>query len=48
MAGKLIDKKETNLYELTTLQIGSQYSSGNYIVVINQGTISQTFKVVKR
>ena len=48
MLGKLIDKKEVRPREVPQLQIGGNYPTGIYNIIVSQGTEVKTFRVIKR
>jgi hypothetical protein len=48
MTGKLLDKREVSLSELSELQVGNDLSSGVYNVIVSQGENVKTMRVVKR
>lgn len=48
MTGQLVYEKDTTLSELERLELGSQFVSGLYNVVINQAENAKTFPVFKR
>ena len=48
MTGRLIEKKEMNVNEVSEIQIGNNYSSGVYNVIVNQGEEVKTVRVIKR
>ena len=48
MLGKLIENKNVEVSEIENLQIGSNYPSGVYNVIVSQGENTQTIRVIKR
>ncbi len=48
MMGKLMSKFDTSLEEINDLQLGEQFPSGIYNVIINQDGNSKTLRVIKR
>ncbi|MEO7173819.1 MAG: T9SS type A sorting domain-containing protein [Flavobacterium sp.] len=48
MMGKLMQQLNVNLLEINDLQLGEQFPSGIYNVIINQGGESKTLRVIKR
>lgn len=48
MNGKLIDKNEVPLKAVSELQIGVNYPSGTYNVIVNQGDNVKTLRVIKQ
>ena len=47
MIGKLINKMEVSPSKVAGLQIGDQYASGVYNVIVSQGTEVKTLRVIK-
>lgn len=48
MIGKLIDAKTLNLTELGEAELGAQYPSGVYNIIVTQGENVKTLRVIKR
>jgi CshA-type fibril repeat protein len=48
MTGKLVDKQEVNPSEISELQIGSEYPSGIYNVIVSQSDNFKTIRIIKR
>lgn len=48
MLGKLVESAEVNAEELNATRVGAQYPSGVYNVIVNQGGVVKTIRVVKR
>ena len=48
MLGKLIETKELNISDIETLEVGNDYPSGVYNVVVTQGENSKSLRVIKR
>jgi len=48
MLGKLIESREVKVSELNTEKAGQQYPSGVYNVIVSQGGIVKTLRVIKR
>ena len=48
MTGKLMEKKEVVPSELSELQVGNDFSSGVYNVIVSQGENVKTIRVIKR
>ena len=46
MIGRLVEQRETNAKEITAF--GERYPSGVYNVVVTQGSVTETLRVVKR
>jgi hypothetical protein len=46
MIGRLVEQRETNAKEITAF--GDRYPSGVYNVVVTQGNVTETLRVVKR
>lgn len=47
MTGKLVDKRTVSANELPTLQIGDNFAAGVYNLILTQGEIIKTLRVVK-
>jgi hypothetical protein len=48
MLGRLVEQSQVNINELETTAIGDRYPSGVYSVVVTQGSVTETLRVVKR
>ena len=48
MLGKQIENKNVEATEINNIQIGSNYPSGVYNVMLSQGENTQTLRVIKR
>jgi hypothetical protein len=48
MIGKLIYKNEMPLKAVSELQIGANYPTGTYNVIVSQGTNVKTLRVIKQ
>ena len=48
MVGKLLDQLEVSPKEVSGLQVGDNYPSGVYNVIVTQGENMKTVRVVKR
>ena len=49
MAGKLIEQRQVDMSEISAgLQIGDRYASGVYNVIVTQGGVVKTLRVIKR
>ncbi len=48
MIGKQIDNRNVEVSDIENLQIGSNYPSGVYNVIVSQGEDTQTLRVIKR
>ena len=48
MTGKLLERKEVAPSELTELQIGTNFASGIYNVIVSQGTNTKSLRVIKK
>ena len=48
MTGRLFEKRQINLSDVSGLKIGDQYPSGIYNVIITQGNELKTLRVIKR
>ncbi len=47
MTGKLIDNREVAASEVSELQIGDNFSSGVYNVIVSQGENTKAMRIVK-
>ena len=48
MTGKLIEQREVSTTEVSELQVGNNYPSGVYNVIVTQGNEVKTLRVIKR
>jgi hypothetical protein len=48
MTGKLIDKTEVTPSAVNDLQLGTNYPTGVYNVIVSQGENVKTLRVIKR
>ncbi len=48
MMGRLIDKQLVNPSDMSGLQIGYNYKSGVYNIIVSQGNIVKTLRIIKR
>ncbi len=48
MVGRLVESHEIGLEDLSTAQIGAQYPSGVYNVILRQGDVVRSLRVIKR
>jgi ribosomal protein S3AE len=48
MIGRLVEQRETKVDSMETVQLGDRYPSGVYSVVVTQGDITETLRVIKR
>ena len=48
MTGRLIEAFEVNPSDLTNFQVGDQYPSGVYNLIVTQGDEVKTLRVIKR
>jgi Secretion system C-terminal sorting domain/PKD domain len=48
MFGKLLENRQIEISDFINQEVGANYRSGVYNVVVNQGTASQTLRVIKR
>ena len=48
MIGRLMESKAVTSSELESMKIGSEYPSGVYNVIVNQGGFTKTLRVIKR
>jgi PKD-like domain/Secretion system C-terminal sorting domain/Putative metal-binding motif len=48
MLGRMVEVRQSNVSDVTNLEIGSQYPSGVYNVVVSQGNQTKTLRVIKR
>uniref|UniRef100_UPI003F69F619 T9SS type A sorting domain-containing protein n=1 Tax=Flavobacterium sp. TaxID=239 RepID=UPI003F69F619 len=46
--GKFIESKSVKANEISSQNIGNYYPTGMYLIVVKQGTITQTFKMIKQ
>ena len=48
LTGRLIESRNMNYYDVINQELGSNYQSGMYILVIKQGQVSKSFRVIKK
>jgi hypothetical protein len=48
MIGRLVEQRESKADSMETVQLGDRYPSGVYSVVVTQGDITETLRVIKR
>jgi hypothetical protein len=48
MIGRLVEQRESKADSMETVQLGDRYPSGVYNVVVTQGSVIETLRVVKR
>ncbi|TRX29196.1 T9SS type A sorting domain-containing protein [Flavobacterium franklandianum] len=48
LSGKLIELREINSNEINTLDLGNNYPSGVFNVIVTQGTYTKTVRVIKQ
>ena len=48
MIGRLVEQRESKADSMETVQLGDRYPSGVYNVVVTQGSVTETLRVVKR
>jgi hypothetical protein len=48
MLGKLVENRILETTEVEGFEVGSNYSSGVYNLIISQGDIVKTLRVIKR
>ena len=48
MLGKLIEDKKVDVASITNLEVGTRYPSGVYNVIVSQGDVVKTLRVIKR
>jgi hypothetical protein len=48
VTGRTIETRDVNFADINNQELGSNYQSGMYIVVIKQGEISKSFRVIKK
>jgi hypothetical protein len=48
MLGRQVEARQASVANITNLEIGSQYPSGVYNIVVTQGSNVKTVRVVKR
>jgi hypothetical protein len=46
--GRLIEQRNTDISEIANQEIGNDYPSGVYNIIVNQGSDSKTLKVIKK
>uniref|UniRef100_UPI0037510DD2 T9SS type A sorting domain-containing protein n=1 Tax=Flavobacterium sp. TaxID=239 RepID=UPI0037510DD2 len=48
MIGKLVESRTIVSSEIETLEVGTNYPSGVYNVIVSQGSNTKTLRVIKR
>ena len=48
VTGRTIETRNVNFADINNQELGSNYQSGMYIVVLKQGEITKTFRVIKK
>jgi hypothetical protein len=48
LTGRLIESRNINYSDVNNQELGSNYQSGMYILVIKQGQVSKSFRVIKK
>jgi hypothetical protein len=48
MLGREVEARQASVAAITNLEIGSQYPSGVYNIIVTQGNNVKTVRVVKR
>ena len=48
LTGRLMESHKMNYNDVNNQEFGSNYQSGMYIIVLKQGEISKSFRVIKR
>jgi hypothetical protein len=48
LLGRLVEQRETNVDAKDNVAFGERYPSGVYSVVVTQGGITETLRVIKR
>ena len=48
MLGRLVDNRDVEISDITSIQVGATYPSGVYNVIISQDANTQTIRVIKR
>jgi hypothetical protein len=48
MIGRLVEQRESKVDSMNTIQFGGRYPSGVYSVVVTQGGITKTLRIIKR
>ena len=48
MIGRLIETHQSDVPQMTTLEIGNLYPTGVYTIVVTQGNKVKTLRVIKR
>jgi hypothetical protein len=48
MTGKLLERKEVVPSELSEFQVGTNFASGVYNVIVSQGVYTKSIRVIKK
>jgi len=48
LTGRVVESHKLNYNEVNNQEFGSNYQSGMYIIVLKQGEITKSFRVIKR
>jgi hypothetical protein len=48
MIGKLVEQKTVTATDIQTIEVGSNYPSGVYNVIVSQEQTTKTLRVIKR
>ncbi len=48
ITGRTIETKTADYSEINSFEFGSNYNSGVYVVVVNQGQVSNSYKIIKK
>ncbi|MBY0486465.1 MAG: T9SS type A sorting domain-containing protein, partial [Flavobacteriaceae bacterium] len=48
MLGKLVEDRKVSASDVQTLEVGNNYPSGVYNVIVSQGEHTKTLRVIKR
>jgi hypothetical protein len=48
LTGRLMESHQLNYNEVNSQEFGANYQSGMYIIVLKQGEITKSFRVIKR
>jgi hypothetical protein len=48
LTGRIIESNKLNYNEVNNQEFGASYQSGMYILVLKQGEITKSFRVIKK
>jgi hypothetical protein len=48
MLGRMVESTEVKVSDLNAIKVGAQYPAGVYNVIVSQGGIVKTLRVIKR